>query len=105
MCQTIILSEKGVTHISLCRKCSLYYIWQSSFVLTFNKGQFESFVLSILNKADDNCYYIFPDGEGRITIETPCPEIVFNFNTEEWDDFKNALNESYYFQQFYNMIG
>ncbi|MGJ1263770.1 hypothetical protein ACR78F_10850 [Sphingobacterium spiritivorum] len=104
MCQSILLSEKGTTHVSLCNKCQTFYIWQSSFVLTFTRRQFETFVETTLSQGNNHCFVSFPDGEFRLLLNTPCPEIVFNFRKEEWDDFVEALTESFYMQEVYSMI-
>ena len=104
MCQSVVLSHKGKSHISYCTKCKTIYIWQDSFLLSLGYNQFGSFVSSTIEKNVAGNYYNFPDGDIRVLIQTPCPEIVFVFNEEEWNDFSDALTESCYMQEVYQII-
>ncbi|MDQ1148589.1 hypothetical protein QE382_000573 [Sphingobacterium zeae] len=104
MCDTKILSQRGDTHISVCLKCQTYYIWQQSFVLTFTKNKFVDFLNMTRSTGDELFFSSFPDGEFRLIMKTPYPDIVFSFDEEQWQNFRDALQESYYMNEFYGML-
>ena len=104
MCDTKVLSQRGDTHISVCHKCKTYYIWQQSFVLTFTPGKFADFLNIIKSNGDELFFSSFADGEFRLILKTPYPDIVFSFNEEQWQNFRDALQESYYMNEFYSML-
>jgi len=37
-------------------------------------------------------------------MKTPYPDIVFSFDEEQWQNFRDALQESYYMNEFYGML-
>jgi len=104
MCQSVILSSKGNTTISYCSKCRNHYIWQNSFLLTFNPTQYTSFLHEIKGKMGVEEFYSFPDGLPRTILTTPVYEIVFTFTEEEWQDFTSTLHEAYYMREVYQLI-
>jgi hypothetical protein len=104
MCQSVVLSHKGKSHISYCTKCKTFYIWQDSFLLSLGYLQFESFVSATMRSNVKGNYFSFPDGDMCVLIDTPCPEIVFVFNENEWNDFSDALSESTYMSEIYQMM-
>jgi len=104
MCQSIILSSKGNTTISYCSHCQSHYIWQNSFLLTFNAHQYSSFLAEISNKIGLEEFVTFPDGDSRLLLTTPVYEILFAFTEDEWVDFTGSLNEAYYMREIYQMM-
>lgn len=104
MCQTTLLSRQGETHISICSNCKTIHIWQKSYLLVLNETQFENFIEATQKNQYQEGYSRTADGEMRMIIHTPCPEIFFTFNEEEWLDFKTALHESFYMRQIYMML-
>ncbi|MDH5828335.1 hypothetical protein ACFX5U_00280 [Sphingobacterium sp. SG20118] len=66
--------------------------------------KFEAFVAATMQSNIKSNYFSFPDGDMRVLIDTPCPEIVFVFNEDEWNDFSDALSESTYMSEIYQMI-
>lgn len=104
MCDTKLLSQRGNTHISVCQRCRTYYIWQCNFVLTFDHNKFLDFLDTVKRGGEDLFFTAFPDGDFRLIMKTPYPDIVFSFNEEEWQDFREALTESYYMHEFYLIL-
>lgn len=104
MCQSIILSTKGNTTISYCSQCQSHYIWQNSFLLTFNANQYTSFLGEIRSKIGSEEFVRFPDGDSRLLLTTPVYEILFTFTEDEWADFTGSLNEAYYMREIYQLI-
>jgi len=104
MCQSVILSSKGNTTVSYCPKCQSHYIWQNSFLLTFNPKQYESFLQEVKEKIGMEAFYAFPDGQARTMLTTPVYEIVFTFTEEEWQDFTSTLHEAHYMREVYQLI-
>lgn len=104
MCQSVILSTKGNTTVSYCIACKSHYIWQNSFLLTFNANQYESFLHEVKEKIGVEEFYAFPDGNIRTMLTTPVYEIVFIFTEDEWQDFTDTLSEAHYMRQVYQLI-
>ncbi|MBE8714037.1 hypothetical protein [Sphingobacterium hungaricum] len=104
MCQSIILSSNGNTVITYCKKCRNHYIWQNSFLLSFNTPQFQEFVDGIRAKIGKEEYFLFPDGESRVLLNTPVFEITFTFSFDEWRDFTNTLEEARYMREVHELI-
>jgi hypothetical protein len=51
-----------------------------------------------------DCSMLFPDGEERIIVHSPCRDISFTFTHTEWIDMKEAMNEAILLQQVYDLI-
>jgi hypothetical protein len=47
---------------------------------------------------------MFPDGEERVVVHSPCRDISFTFTQPEWENMKEALNEAVLLQQVYELI-
>lgn len=104
MCQSITLSSKGNTTISYCGKCQTHYIWQNSYVLSFTPFQYNSFVQDIKKRVGEEEFLIFPDGEERMLLATPLPEMFFTFSNDDWQNFIASLDEAYYMREVYKII-
>lgn len=104
MCQSVILSSRGNTTVTYCSKCQHHYIWQNSFLLTFNSAQYESFLYEVKGKMGKEEFFSFPDGNTRTMLTTPVYEILFAFTRQEWYDFTDTLNEAYYMREVYQLI-
>ena len=101
MCKTVVLSQKGNTNISICARCKTFYIWQQSYIMTLNESDYLDFMRHVDKQDANGSFSCFPDGEMRLMLNTPAPDIYFTFNEEEWGDFKSALLESHYMSQVY----
>ncbi|MFZ4862326.1 hypothetical protein ACL9RF_09080 [Sphingobacterium sp. Mn56C] len=104
MCKSTTLSSKGNTTVSYCSGCQSHYIWQNSFILTFNPAQYDCFLEEIKSRMGVEDFMKFPDGVYRMMLPTPMPEVLFTFSEEEWQDFTNALFEAYYMREVYQLI-
>ena len=105
MCKATVLSAKGATTITYCKQCCTHYIWQHSYLLTFNGAQYKRFVSRVADRIGREEYYVFPDGEWRTLLQTPMDELVFTFTQEEWKDFHQSLEEAVYMREVYQMLG
>jgi hypothetical protein len=47
---------------------------------------------------------MFPDGEERVIVHSPCRDISFTFTEQEWLNMKEAMNEAILLQQVYELI-
>jgi len=104
MCHSTILSSNGNTVVSYCKKCKHLYIWQQSFLLSFTLDQYHEFVAGIRAKLGKEEYFLFPDGDSRVLLNTPVYEITFTFSFEEWRDFTNTLEEARYMRDVHEII-
>lgn len=73
-------------------------------MLTFRDKQFNSFRKYTKSADFEECFYDFPDGEERLILHTPNPDICFSFTEEEWENFSIAMEEAAYMQEIYQLI-
>jgi len=104
MCKTRVLTQKGQTVISHCPECHMLNIWHQNLLLCFTPEQFRSFKNVAIEMAFEERAYPFPDGEERLILCTPHHDINFAFTTDEWEDFKECLEEAVYMQDIYEII-
>lgn len=104
MCPSIILSKQGNTLISYCSHCKNIYIWHNNIMLSFQESQFNSFRKYTVHTYFEDSFYTFPDGEERLILHTPNPDICFSFTEDEWLSFSSALEEASYMQEIYQLI-
>lgn len=105
MCKATVLSANGATTITYCKQCRTHYIWQNSYLLTFNGAQYQRFMARVEERIGREEYFVFPDGEWRTLMQTPLEELIFTFTQEEWENFYNSLQEAAYMHEVYQLLG
>lgn len=104
MCKTRVLATRDQTVISSCVSCGMYYIWHNNLVLNFSSSAFDSFQ-GLVNGLDFHSSSLpFPDGEERVVLHTPNEDISFAFDEEEFESFKNAIDEAVYMKEVYVLV-
>ena len=73
-------------------------------MLTFSPAKFQSFKKYTGSPGMEDFFYAFPDGEERLVLHTPNPDICFSFKEAEWTDFYAAMEEAAYMQSVYQLI-
>ncbi|MBW8688055.1 DUF6686 family protein [Chitinophaga rhizophila] len=104
MCSIRPLCNKNNAHISHCANCQTVYIWHNNLLLNFTPQDFQLFYETMQQQDFYDCSVTFPDGEERIIVHSPCRDISFTFNLQEWLDMKEAMNEAILLQQVYDLI-
>ncbi|WP_235833070.1 hypothetical protein [Arcticibacter tournemirensis] len=104
MCETRLLYSGDSVTVSQCVHCRVLFIWHGNILLSFTSEKFSSFRRAINSFGYEVQYQYFADGEERLVVSTPNPEISFAFTAEEWASFKNALNEAAYMQEIYALM-
>ena len=104
MCQSLILSQKGKTVISHCAECGTLNIWHQNLLLCFSTEQFRAFGAFSVEMDFSERAHPFPDGEDRAILCTPNKDINFAFTQDEWEDFKEAMEEAVYMEQVYQLF-
>lgn len=104
MCKTRILSTKDQTVISSCIGCGMYYIWHNNLLLNFTTEAFNSFRDVVQDLPFHNNSLPFPDDEERVILHTPNDDICFAFEYEEFQLFKDAIEEALYMNEVYVLM-
>lgn len=104
MCKTRVLSTKGDTLISTCVGCKVFYLWHNNLLLNFTEQAFMSFREVVEGMPFNNNCLPFPDMEERIILHTPNEDICFAFCYDEFEDFKEAINEAIYMNEVYALM-
>lgn len=73
-------------------------------MLSFQEKQFVCFKKNTTSADFEENFYRFPDGEERLILHTPNPDICFSFTEDEWTDFAIALEEASYMQCIYKLV-
>lgn len=73
-------------------------------MLSFQERQFVSFKKDTRSENFEESFFRFPDGEERLILHTPNPDICFSFTEDEWTDFSIALEEASYMQCIYKLV-
>jgi hypothetical protein len=105
MCDAKVLSQKGASVISRCSECRCVFIWNHNLILSFTPEQFMQFK-GFAAELDFTGHSLpFPDGQERVVMRTPTNDIQFTFTTDEWEDFRAAMEEAAYMQEVYALMG
>lgn len=104
MCDIRTLCAKNQAHISHCTNCQTVYIWHNNLVLNFTPPDFQLFCETLEQQEFYDCSMMFPDGEERVVVHSPCRDISFTFTQPEWLNMKEALQEAVLLQQVYELI-
>lgn len=104
MCDIRTLCTKNQAHISHCTNCQTIYIWHNNLLLNFSPQDFQLFCDTLEHQEFYDCCMMFPDGEERVVVHSPCRDISFTFTQQEWLNMKEALNEAILLQQVYELI-
>lgn len=104
MCQTKILSWKDQTLISQCDECQVIYIWHNNLMLSLNKDEFFSFKRTVGGLSFYKHCLPFPDGEERVILRTPNQDISFVFAYEEYELFKDSIDEAIHMTEVYALM-
>ncbi len=104
MCATNILSKQAATVISYCKCCETIYVWHNNLMLCFDIDQFKAFRDFTENWDHEDMVHDFPDGQERIVLRTPNRDINFTFTMDEWENFKQAMDEAMYMREIYMLI-
>lgn len=104
MCDIRPLCIKNRAHISHCANCQTVYIWHNNIVLNFTPKDFQLFHEAMERQDFYDCSMMFPDGEERVVVHSPCRDISFTFTLPEWLNMKDAMNEAMLLQQVYDLI-
>lgn len=73
-------------------------------MLSFLEHQFVSFRKHTMEPDFQEKFYNFPDGEERLVLNTPNPDICFSFTEDEWTNFAIAMEEAAYMQSIYKLV-
>lgn len=73
-------------------------------MLSFSERQFVAFRKHTMSPDFEENFYNFPDGEERLILHTPNPDICFSFTEDEWTGFEIALEEASYMQSIYKLV-
>ncbi|QHS60940.1 DUF6686 family protein [Chitinophaga agri] len=104
MCSIRQLCNKNSAQISHCANCQTVYIWHNNLLLNFSPHDFQLFHETMQQQEFYDCSMMFPDGEERIIVHSPCRDISFTFTQPEWMDMKEAMNQAILLQQVYDLI-
>jgi hypothetical protein len=104
MCDIKTLCIKNQAHISHCAHCQTVYIWHNNLLLNFSPKDFQLFHETLLQQRFYDCCMLFPDGEERVVVHSPCRDISFTFTQAEWQDMRDAMEEAVLMQQVYELI-
>ncbi|SFO23461.1 hypothetical protein SAMN05428949_4592 [Chitinophaga sp. YR627] len=104
MCDIRPLWNKNKAQISHCANCQTVYIWHNNLILNFTPKDFQLFHETLEHQDFYDCSMMFPDGEERVIVHSPCRDISFTFTLQEWLDMKEAMGEAVLLQQVYDLI-
>jgi len=104
MCETVILSKRGGAVIGQCVECKILTLWLNNLLLNFSPSQFKFFKDFTIRLDIEQSLFPFPDGEERFVLRTPHNDICMTFSTDEWDNFKEAMEEAEYMMQVYDLM-
>jgi hypothetical protein len=104
MCREVMLSKKGMVVICQCMECKMITIWHQSILLSFTPEQFKTFKMFIDELDIEQFTIPSPDGESRLLLRTPNPDINFIFTLDQWEDLNVAMEEAEYMQGVYDLI-
>jgi hypothetical protein len=104
MCENRTLAQVAQAHISQCTNCKTVFLWHNNLLLNFPQEDFEQFSRALQQRQFDDYCVPFPDGEERVIMHSPCPDISFSFSRTEWTDMRAAVSEALLMQQVYALI-
>lgn len=85
------------THINLtmCSSCKRIGLYYKNILSGFDPAQFSGFAESVINISFQKYAVPFPpQGDLRIVLKTCHEDIQFSFNSEEYIELKNSLQEA-----------
>ena len=104
MCKTRVLSTKGDTVVSSCMGCKMYYLWHNNLLLNFTSEAFESFRAVVNSLPFHKNSLPFPDDVERIILHTPNDDICFAFCYDDFETFKQDIDEAMYMNEVYVLM-
>lgn len=104
MCDSKVISQKGVSVISRCAECRCIFIWNNNLILSFSPEQFTAFKDFSAELDFAEHMHAFPDGQDRLVMRTPVNDVQFTFTMDEWEDFQAAMDEAVYMQEIYALM-
>ncbi|MGO3108101.1 DUF6686 family protein [Sphingobacterium sp. JB170] len=94
MCKLKTLSREGKTTITQTTCCQIIHIWHSNLILRLDAQALSDFSRFLDEVLFETACVEFPDGEWKVIIHTPNPEISFAFDEWEFADFKTAVHDA-----------
>jgi hypothetical protein len=104
MCENRTLAQVAQAHISQCTYCKTVFLWHNNLLLNFPQEDFVQFSHALQQRVFDDYCVPFPDGEERVIMHSPSPDISFSFTRAEWTDMRAAVSEALLMQQVYALI-
>ncbi len=83
----------------------LIYLSYKNLILNFTLDEFFSFRRMTKDLEANHRLYPFPDGSERVMLQTPFEGINFSFQVDEIRVLVDAMDEAYYMQEIYSLIG
>ncbi|MFT4202467.1 MAG: hypothetical protein QM610_01020 [Chitinophagaceae bacterium] len=104
MCQLRILGRQGSSCAMECVHCSNVYLFYKEVLLILSYSELEIFQQN-LRDIDFWLYcQLTVDGQSRMTISSPKPDIHYHLNETEFEDLRSALHEAVCMREVYEML-
>lgn len=93
-CKPIVILEGEHFNVAQCAGCKRIGLYYKNLLIGFEPKDFKAFGRSYSKINFNASAVMFPDGFKRIVIDTCHHDIQFNFTGEEFEEFKDMLQQA-----------
>ncbi|MEO9854213.1 MAG: DUF6686 family protein [Reichenbachiella sp.] len=104
-CQPHILAQGLYFNITNCARCKRISLCYKNLMISYSHQEFSHFVKNFVRIDFDRHAFFFPDESTRIIIKSPHQDIQINLDFQEFNELKDALQESILLFSAYQLIG